>query len=42
MGTSVSILQKLIDNNAHELDDRIPDNDVLRLRMNKLIEVNGL
>jgi len=39
---SLDILKKLIQVNAHEKDSRVPDNDVLRLRAEKLAEVHEL
>ncbi len=40
--TAVMILERLMLENAHALDDRVPDNDVLNLRRNKLVETHEL
>jgi len=39
---SLDILVHLIKVNAHEKDDRVPNNDILRLRADKLAEVHEL
>ncbi len=39
---SVAILVQLRDMNAHQLDNRVPEPDVLNLRIDKLIEVHEL
>jgi hypothetical protein len=39
---AVIILEDLIDMNAHADDERIPENDALRLRADKIIELNEL
>ncbi len=37
---TVAILGMLMQQNAHEIDDRVPNNENLRLRQQKLIEVH--
>ncbi len=39
---SYTILQELMAANAHDIDDRVPDNENLRLRAEKLKEVHEL
>jgi hypothetical protein len=36
------ILLLLIDNNASQIDNRVPNNDVLKLRREKLVETHEL
>lgn len=40
--TAVDIMYELMDLNASAIDDRVPDNDNLRLRAEKLIEMHEL
>ncbi|HOJ33579.1 MAG TPA: tetratricopeptide repeat protein [Candidatus Hydrogenedentes bacterium] len=39
---AVAILERLMYENAHAIDDRVPNNDVLNLRRNKLVETHEL
>jgi len=38
----VNILRELMDANAHSIDERVPVNDNLRLRADKLVEMHEL